>query len=89
MPEVNHSGFTKATQGAIMKENIEYTIVGGPQHGAVGRRAWNGHAAPLAVPTSDGRLCVAAARRHDRIGTRYLLLHPGATGEPFLSMLVA
>jgi hypothetical protein len=72
-----------------MDKNIEYIIVGGPQHGAISRHACKADAAPLALPTSDGQLCAAAARRRDGIGTRYLLLHPGATGEQFLSMLVA
>jgi hypothetical protein len=72
-----------------MEKNIEYIIVGGPQHGAVSQHAWKGDSAPLVLPTSDGQLCAAAARRRDGIGMRYLLLHPGATGEQFLSMLVA
>jgi hypothetical protein len=46
-------------------ENIEYVIVGGPQHGQISRRAWKTDAStPLAEPACDGLLCRAAARRH-------------------------
>jgi hypothetical protein len=73
-----------------MEQNIECIIVGGPQHGMVSRRPWKADATlPPVLPTCDGLLCVAAARRRDGIGTRYLLLHPKATGEQFLTMLVA
>jgi hypothetical protein len=71
-------------------EDIEYIIVGGPQHGLISRRPWKADAtAPLVEAAGDGLLCRAAARRHGSIGTRYLLLHPLATGEQFLTMLVA
>jgi len=71
-------------------EDIEYIIVGGPQHGLVSRRPWKADAAtPPMEPACDGLLCRAAARRHGNVGTRYLLLHPKATGEQFLTMLVA
>jgi hypothetical protein len=70
-------------------ENIEYIIVGGPQHGQHGlisRHPWKTDAAtPLAEPAGDGLLCRAAARRHGSRGTRYLLLHP----QQFLTMLDA
>lgn len=71
-----------------MRETIEYIIVGGPDHGAVSHSLCemdNGQSWSQAC--GDGRLCVAAARRSDDLGTRYLLLHPRATGEQFLSML--
>jgi hypothetical protein len=71
-------------------EDIEYVIVGGPQHGQISRRAGKTDAATaLAESACDGLLCRAAARRHGSVGTRYLLLHPKATGEQFLTMLVA
>lgn len=71
-------------------EDIEYIIVGGPQHGLLGRRPWKADSAmPPAEPACDGLLCKAAARRQGSTGTRYLLLHPKATGEQFLTMLVA
>ena len=71
-------------------ENIEYIIVGGPQHGRVSRRPWTPDSAtPPVEHACDGLPCMAAARRHVSVGTRYLLLHPKATGEQFLTMLVA
>jgi hypothetical protein len=71
-------------------EDIEYVIVGGPQHGLITLRSWKADSTtPPAEPACDGVLCRAAARRHGRIGTRYLLLHPQATGEQFLTMLAA
>jgi hypothetical protein len=71
-----------------MRENVEYIIVGGPDHGVVSHRLCEaGNGQSLSQPCGDGRLCVAAARRSDNLGTRYLLLHPRATGEQFLSML--
>jgi hypothetical protein len=71
-------------------ENIEYIIVGGPQHGQISRRPWKADSDTLLVAsTCDGLQCRAAARRHSKVGTRYLLLHPKATGEQFLTMLVA
>lgn len=72
-------------------EQIKCIIVGGPQHGLVLRRPWDRHRpAQLCVTAVDGESCVAALRRHDRgMGTRYLLLHPRATGEQILTMLAA
>lgn len=71
-------------------EDIEYIIVGGPQHGLISRRPCKADAAMSPVQHAcDGLLCMAAARRHGSVGTRYLLLHPKATGEQFLTMLVA
>jgi hypothetical protein len=72
-------------------EQIKCIIVGGPQHGLVLRRPWDRHRpAQLRVTAVDGESCVAALRRHDRgMGTRYLLLHPRATGEQILTMLAA
>ncbi|MEW5305752.1 MAG: hypothetical protein WDW38_007894 [Sanguina aurantia] len=69
-------------------QTIETVIVGGPEHGLVSHRPWESDdTLPLAQSCCDGRLCVAAARRHDDAGTRYLLLHPRATGEQFLTLL--
>jgi hypothetical protein len=72
-------------------EQIKCIIVGGPQHGLVLRRPWDRRRpAPLYVTADDGEPCVAAVRRHDKsMGTRYLLLHPRATGEQILTMLAA
>ncbi|WP_458071035.1 hypothetical protein [Rhodanobacter sp. BL-MT-08] len=71
-------------------KDIEYVIVGGPQHGLISHRPWAADAkTPLWEPACDGLLCRAAARRQGSIGTRYLLLHPQATGEQFLTMLGA
>lgn len=73
-----------------MQQEIEYIIVGGPDHGLVSHRPFDADGAqPWAQSCRDGRLCVVAARRHDNVGTRYLLLHPRATGEQFLTMLRA
>ena len=71
-----------------MKHVFECIIAGGPQHGLVLRRPWDKrHSAPLAVVADDGKLCAAAARKC--AGTRFILLHPQATGEQFLTMLAA
>ena len=72
-------------------EQIKCIIVGGPQHGLVLRRPWDRRRpARLCVIAADGEPCIAAARRHDAsTGTRYLLLHPRATGEQILTMLAA
>lgn len=72
-------------------EQINCIIVGGPQHGLVLRRPWDRRRpTPLSVTAADGERCLAAVRRHDkRMGTRYLLLHPRATGEQILTMLAA
>ena len=72
-------------------EQIKCIIVGGPQHGLVLRRLWDQRRpAPLCITAVDGDPCTAAARRHDEgMGTRYLLLHPRATGEQILTMLAA
>lgn len=72
-------------------EQINCIIVGGPQHGLVLRRPWDRRRpTQLSVIAADGEPCVAAVRRHDEsMGTRYLLLHPRATGEQILTMLAA
>jgi len=72
-------------------EQIKCIIVGGPQHGLVLRRPWDRRRPTrLCVIAADGEPCVAAVRRHDEsMGTRYLLLHPRATGEQILTMLAA
>lgn len=72
-------------------DHIKCIIVGGPQHGMIVRRAWDRGSAPqLSVVAADGERCAAAARRRDHAtGTHYLLLHPRATGEQFLTMLAA
>jgi hypothetical protein len=74
-----------------MASIIECIIAGGPQHGSVSRRRWDSQrGAPLAVIGDDGQLCVAAARkRSDADRTRFILLHPQATGEQFLTLLAA
>jgi len=73
-----------------MDQDIECVIVGGPQHGTVFNHAWAASSTkPLGLSTRDGELCLAAARRQDSVHTRYLLLHPQATGAQFLTMLVA
>ena len=60
-------------------EDIEYIIVGGPQHGLIGRRPWKADSAmPPVEPACDGLLCKAAARRQGSTGTRYLLGFAGA-----------
>lgn len=73
-----------------MEAMFECIVVGGPQHGLVYQRPWHtGHPTPLAVITDDGGLCRPAARKHgDARCTRLILLHPQATGEQFLTMLV-
>ncbi len=70
---------------------FECIIAGGPQHGLVCRRHWDSrHNAPLAVTGEDGQLCPAAARKHtDATHTQFILLHPHATGEQFLTLLAA
>ncbi|MBB5359787.1 hypothetical protein HDE76_003027 [Rhodanobacter sp. ANJX3] len=71
-------------------EHIEYIIVGGPQHGSISRGPRQADSPMLpAEAACDGLICRAAARRHGSQGTRYLLLHPQATGEQFLTMLAA
>ena len=74
-----------------MASIIECIIAGGPQHGSVSRRRWDGHrGTPLAVIGEDGLLCIAAARKHSNADrTRFILLHPQATGEQFLTLLAA
>ncbi|MFC5436493.1 hypothetical protein ACFPME_07980 [Rhodanobacter umsongensis] len=70
---------------------FECIIAGGPQHGLICRRRWDcRRSAPLAVTSEDGQLCLAAARKHtSATHTRIILLHPHATGEQFLTLLVA
>lgn len=74
-----------------MTPTIECIIAGGPQHGLVCRRPWDSRGStPLAVVSADGQLCIAAARKHsDAARTRFILLHPQATGEQFLTLLAA
>ncbi|OOG65551.1 hypothetical protein B0E46_04195 [Rhodanobacter sp. B04] len=70
---------------------IECIIAGGPQHGLVCRPYWDSRrGTPLAVTGMDGQLCIAAARRHtDDAHPQFILLHPQATGEQFLTLLAA
>jgi hypothetical protein len=74
-----------------MEQTIEYIIAGGPQHGLLCRQPPGARLPePLTVATVDGQLCIAAARRHaGTTATRFILLHPQATGEQFLTMLAA
>jgi hypothetical protein len=74
-----------------MERIFECIIAGGPQHGLICRRYWDKRqGVPLAVVTDDGYLCAAAARKHFNSDcTRFILLHPQATGEQFLTMLAA
>lgn len=74
-----------------MEQIIEYIIAGGPQHGLLCRQACSVEfPAPLTIATPDGQLCTVAARRQaGTTGTRFILLHPLATGEQFLTMLAA
>lgn len=70
---------------------FECIIAGGPQHGQICRRRWDSRrSSPLAVISDDGELCIAAARKRSRHArTRFILLHPNATGEQFLTLLAA
>lgn len=70
---------------------FECIIAGGPQHGQVCRRRWDSRCSmPQAVISDDGELCIAAARTHGNPSrTRFILLHPNATGEQFLTLLAA
>ena len=74
-----------------MIPTIECIIAGGPQHGLVCRRPWDSRrSTPLSVVGADGQLCIAAARKHSEAArTRFILLHPQATGEQFLTLLAA
>ena len=72
-----------------MEQNIEYVIVGGPQHGLVCHDPSH-QARALAIASNDGHLCLAAACRHSRqSAARLILLHPQATGEQILAILAA
>jgi hypothetical protein len=76
-------------EGASMEQDIEYIIVGGPQHGLVCHDP-SRQARALAIASNDGHLCLAAACRHSReSASRLILLHPQATGEQFLAILAA
>ena len=70
---------------------FECIIAGGPQHGVICRRRWDSlRSTPLAITGRDGQLCIAAARKHtDAARPQFILLHPQATGEQFLTMLAA
>jgi hypothetical protein len=70
---------------------FECIIAGGPQHGVICRRRWDSRrSAPLAVIGEDGQMCLAAARKQtDANHIRFILLHPQATGEQFLTLLAA
>lgn len=72
-------------------EQVTCIIVGGPSHGMTLRQPWNHRqTAQPSVVAADGASCAAAARRRDgSAGTHFLLLHPRATGEQFLTMLAA
>jgi hypothetical protein len=74
-----------------MNRIFECIIAGGPQHGQLCRAPWDEQrAAPLAIIAADGEVCVAAARKHaGPARTRFILLHPRATGEQFLTLLAA
>ena len=74
-----------------MNPIFDCIIAGGPQHGQLCRTRWDERrAAPAAVVAADGEICVAAARKHAGTArTRFILLHPRATGEQFLTLLAA
>jgi len=73
-----------------MRQTIEYVIAGGPEHGLVRLRPWDpDDGQPLAQSCFDGEICVVAARRRGDTGTRYVLLHPQASGAQILTLLVA
>jgi hypothetical protein len=74
-----------------MNRIFECIIAGGPQHGQLCRAPWDEQrAAPPAIIADDGEVCVAAARKHaGPAHTRFILLHPRATGEQFLTLLAA
>lgn len=70
---------------------FECVIAGGPQHGVICRCRWDSRrSAPLAIISKDGQLCIAAARkRNGAARSQFILLHPQATGEQFLTLLAA
>lgn len=74
-----------------MASIVECIIAGGPQHGSISRRHWDGRReTPLVMIGKDGQLCIAAARKRSNANrTRFVLLHPQATGEQFLTALAA
>lgn len=72
-----------------MEQIVECLIAGGPQHGLVRLQLWDPqYPAPPVVASGDGEICICAASRHTNPeGSRYLLLHPRATGAQILSMM--
>jgi hypothetical protein len=72
-----------------MEQIVECIIAGGPQHGTIRRQWWDSnYSAPLALATDDGQVCLAAARRAtDSLRSRFILLHPLATGQQFMAAL--
>ncbi|WP_199535680.1 hypothetical protein [Dyella psychrodurans] len=73
-----------------MEQIVECLIAGGPQHGLLRRQLWDPqYPAPPVVASGDGTVCAAAACRHagsDR--NRFLLVHPRATGQQILAMMM-
>jgi hypothetical protein len=72
-----------------MTAHIEYLVAGGPRHGVVISLSAD-DAARLRIdsPRPDNSYRVAACRRAPESGlTRFVLLHPLATGAQFLAML--
>jgi len=73
-----------------MSNQIECIVAGGPQHGSIFQHQLdNPNTLPPVIRTSDGSAYAAAARRVSLrdMRARCVLLHPGATGQQFLSML--
>jgi hypothetical protein len=72
-----------------MEQIVECLICGGPQHGLVRRQVWDPrYSMPPVLACGDGQLCLAGARRMDGLdGSRFLLLHPRATGAQILAMM--
>ena len=72
-----------------MEQIVECLIAGGPQHGVVRLQLWDPqYPAPLVLASEDGEVCTAAAcRQAGREGSRFLLLHPRATGKQILAMM--
>jgi len=72
-----------------MEQIVKCLIAGGPQHGLVRLQLWDPqYPAPLVLASEDGEVCTAAAcRKAGREGSRFLLLHPRATGQQILAMM--